>query len=79
MTSPSLSDLGCVSLCVFLSRSEFRSEYTYAMLARFVVPYDIKLEEDVTRPRDLRIGTSTAANPTARVTITEGCLRFIGD
>ncbi|KAF8546289.1 cytochrome P450, partial [Imleria badia] len=37
------------------------------MLAHIVTAYDIKLEENTTRPRRLHIGNSIGANPTAKV------------
>ncbi|KAF8547708.1 cytochrome P450 [Imleria badia] len=37
------------------------------MLAHIVTTYDIKLEDDTTRPQSLRIGSSIGANPTAKV------------
>ena len=37
------------------------------MLAHVVTTYDIKLEENISRPRSLHIGNSIGANPTAKV------------
>lgn len=37
------------------------------MLAHIVTTYDIKLEENTTRPRSLHIGSAIATNSTARV------------
>ncbi|KAG8217979.1 cytochrome P450 [Butyriboletus roseoflavus] len=37
------------------------------MLAHLVLSYDVKLEDNATRPRNLRIGTAISANPTARI------------
>ncbi|KAF8547706.1 cytochrome P450 [Imleria badia] len=37
------------------------------MLAHIVTTYDIKLEENTTRPQSLHIGNSIGANPTAKV------------
>ena len=37
------------------------------MLAHIVVTYDIKLDDDVICPRQLRYGTAIRANPNARV------------
>ncbi|KAF8844228.1 cytochrome P450 [Paxillus ammoniavirescens] len=38
-----------------------------SMLAHVVLSYDVKLEDNATRPRSLHIGTHIAAHPTARV------------
>lgn len=37
------------------------------MLAHVVVTYDIKMEDNMTRPETLRIGTSTVPDPSAKV------------
>ena len=37
------------------------------MLAHIVTTYDIKLEENTTRPQSLHVGSSIGANPTAKV------------
>ena len=37
------------------------------MLAHVVTTYDIKLEENATRPRSFRIGSSIGANSMAKV------------
>ncbi|KIJ66616.1 hypothetical protein HYDPIDRAFT_109704 [Hydnomerulius pinastri MD-312] len=46
----------------FFAANELKS-----MLAHVVVHYDVKLEENATRPKSLMFGSAIAANPTARV------------
>jgi len=46
----------------FFAANELKS-----MLAHIVVTYDVKLEDNTTRPPSLRIGSMAAANPRAKV------------
>jgi hypothetical protein len=59
----------CELMCVCSPGRFFAASTLSTMLAHLVISYDIKLEENAIRPRNLRIGTSIAANPTARVMI----------
>ncbi|KIJ13789.1 hypothetical protein PAXINDRAFT_80392 [Paxillus involutus ATCC 200175] len=46
----------------FFAANELKS-----MLAHVVLSYDVKLEDDATRPRSLHVGSSIVAHPTAKV------------
>ncbi|KAF8125967.1 cytochrome P450 [Boletus edulis] len=61
----------CIYSCVFRNPARFfAASMLNTMLARFVIPYDVKLEQNATqRPQNLQIGTSITANPTARIMI----------
>ncbi|KAF9236824.1 cytochrome P450 [Melanogaster broomeanus] len=45
----------------------FAAAVIKTMLAHIVVSYDVKLEENATRPQSLWVGTKTRANPTGKV------------
>ena len=65
---PSWTLLMLVLIFFFISPGRFfAAAVLKTMLAHVVTMYDIKLEENVTRPRSLRIGNSISANPTAKV------------